>query len=186
MIRPLVLVAALLAAPATEAATVTFTNLPAYDAALGTPSTISETFDGGALNGSVIQQITGAFSFNNNRLQGVAGGGTNPAKQFTTLVFSTRMTAFAASFANLSAGEIAHVLLDGIQAATITGGTTFFGIQSNIAFSSITFLDTTFPSVNTQFAIDNMRVSPVPVAAAAPMLLGGIWMLAALRRRRRA
>lgn len=186
MIRPLVLAAALLAAPATEAATVTFTNLAAYDAALGTPSTVSETFNGGVLNGSAIQQILGAYSFNNNRLQGVAGGGTNPAKQFTTLVFSTRVTAFAATFGNLAAGEIANVLLDGIQHATITGGTTFFGIQSNIAFSSITFLDTTFPTVNTQFFMDNMRVSPVPVAAAAPMLLGGIGMLAALRRRRRA
>ncbi|MEI2808379.1 MULTISPECIES: hypothetical protein [Paracoccaceae] len=184
MIRPLVL-AALLAAPAAEAATVTFTNLPAYDAALGAPSTVSETFDGGTLNGSAIQQVLGARSFNNNRLQGVAGGGANPAKQFTTLVFSTRVTAFAAAFGNLAAGEIAHVLLDGLQAATITGGTTFFGIQSTVAFSSITFLDTTFPTVNTQFFIDNMRVSPIPVAAAAPMLLGGIGMLAALRRRRR-
>jgi hypothetical protein len=183
MIRPLALAAALLAAPAAEAATVTFGNLASYDAALGAPSTVSETFDGGVLNGTAIQQILGS---NNNRLQGIAGGGTNPARQFTTLVFSTRVTAFAASFANLSAGEIANVLLDGIHAATITGGTTFFGIQSTIAFSSITFLDTTFPSVNTQFAMDNVRVSPIPVAAGAPMLLGGLGLLAALRRRRRA
>ncbi len=186
MILPLALAAALLAAPAAEAATVTFGNLASYDAALGAPSTVSETFDGGVLNGTAIQQILGSHSFNNNRLQGIAGGGTNPARQFTTLVFSTRVTAFAASFANLSAGEIANVLLDGIHAATITGGTTFFGIQSTIAFSSITFLDTTFPSVNTQFAMDNVRVSPIPVAAGAPMLLGGLGLLAALRRRRRA
>lgn len=185
MIRPLVLAAALFAAPAAEAATVTFTNLPAYDAALGAPSTVSETFNGGALNGTAIQQILGSHSFNNNRLQGIAGGGTNPARQFTTLVFSTRVTAFAAAFGNLAAAEIANVLLDGIQAATITGGTTFFGIQSTVAFSSITFLDATFPTPNTQFFIDNMRVSPVPVAAAAPMLIGGLGMLAALRRRRR-
>lgn len=186
MIRPIALAAALLAAPASEAATVTFSNLAAYDAALGAPSTVSETFDGGTLNGTAIQQILGSYTFRNDRLQGIAGGGTNPARQFTTLVFSTRVTAFAANFANLAAGEIANVLLDGIQAATITGGTTFFGIQSTIAFSSITFLDTTFPSVNTQFAMDNVRVSPVPVAAAAPMLLGGLGLLAALRRRRRA
>lgn len=186
MIRSLALTAALLAAPAAEAATVTFGNLASYDAALGAPSTISETFDGGVLNGSAIQQILGSYSLRNNRLQGVAGGGTNPARQFTTLVFSTRVTAFAAAFGNLASGEIAQVLLDGIQAATITGGTTFFGIQSNIAFSSITFLDTTFPTVNTQFFIDNVRISPVPVAAGAPMLVGGLGLLAALRRRRRA
>ena len=119
MIRPLALAAALLAAPASEAATVTFGNLASYDTALGAPSSVSETFDGGTLNGTAIQQILGSHSFNNNRLQGIAGGGTNPARQFTTLVFSTRVTAFAASFANLSAGEIANVLLDGIHAAAL-------------------------------------------------------------------
>lgn len=186
MIRPLALAAALLAAPAADAATVTFSNLASYDAALGSASTVSETFDGGTLNGSAISSIAGAFSFNNDRLQGVAGGGTNPARQFTTLTFSTRISAFAATFANLAAGEIAHVLLDGIHEATITGGTTFFGIQSNIAFSSITFLDTTFPTVNTQFAIDDVRVSPIPVAAGAPMLLAGLGALAGLRRKRKA
>lgn len=185
MIRPLALAAALLAAPAAEAATVTFTSLPAYDAALGAPSTVSETFDGGVLNGTVIQQIIGGQSFNNDRLQGIGGGGTNPARQFTTLVFSGRMTAFAATIGHLGAAEIANVLLDGIQAATITGGSTFFGIQSTLPFTSITFLDMTFPTRNTQFFIENVRVSPVPAAAAAPMLLGGLGMLAALRRRRR-
>lgn len=186
MIRPIAFAAALLAAPASEAATVTFGTLASYDAALGAPSTIAETFDGGTLNGTAIQQILGSHRFMNNRLQGIAGGGTNPARQVTTLVFSTRIKSFAANFANLSSGEMANVLLDGIQAATITGGTTFFGIQSTFAFSSITFLDATFPSLNTQFAMDNVRVSPVPVAAGAPMLLGGLGLLAALRRRRKA
>lgn len=183
MLRTALFAVALAAAPAAQAATVTYSSLAAYDAAQG-PSTVAETFTGNRLAGTIIQQITGARSFQNNRLQGVAGGPTGT--QQTTLVFSTMLKAFAVNIGNLSAGERANVLLDGVQVAAIAGGSTFFGIFSTKAFGTITFADGTLPTLNTQFYIDNVRVSPVPLPAAGVALIGALGLLSAVGRKRRA
>jgi hypothetical protein len=181
MLRFAILIAALAAAPAAQAATVTYGSLSAYDAAFG-PSTVAEDFTGNKVNGTIIQSIAGAKSFQNNRLQGVAGGAKGP--QFTTLVFSKLVNAFAVKLANLSKTEGVNVLIDGIQVATIAGGATFFGISSKKAFGSITFVDATLPGKNTQFAIDDVRVAAVPLPAAGLGLLGAIAALGAIRRRK--
>jgi hypothetical protein len=172
-----------LSVSAAGAATVTYSSLAAYDAAQG-PSTVAENFNGNTLNGTVIQQITGPRSFANNRLQGVAGGATG--NQTTTIIFTELMRSFAVNIANLGNLERANVLLDGVQVATIQGGSTFFGIFSTIAFGSISFVDATLPTRNTQFAIDNVRVSAVPLPAAGLGLAGALVLLAAARRRKAA
>lgn len=184
MFRSTVLAAALLAAPAAQGATVTYSSLAAYDAFLGAPSTVVENFTGNRLNGSTISQVLGAQSFANNRLQNVAGGMNGT--QSTSLVFSTAMTSFAMRIANLGLTEVASVLLDGVQVATITGGSTFFALSSTIQFTTITFVDITRPLVNTQFAIDDIRATPVPLPAGAALLAGGLGALGFARRRRAA
>lgn len=181
MLRTALVIAALAVAPAAQAATVTYGSLASYDAAFG-PSTVSEDFTGNQLNGGSVASIAGARSFQNNRLQGVAGGNNGP--QFTTLVFSTLVNAFAVNLANLSASEGVNVLIDGVQVATITGGSTFFGISRSKVFGSVTFVDATQPVTNTQFAIDNVRVAAVPLPAAGLGLLGALAAMAAIRRRK--
>jgi hypothetical protein len=182
MFRAACLIAALLAAPAAQAATVKFNNLAAFDAALGSPSSVAETFTGNTLTGTIIAGISGAHNFNNNRLEQIAG--TAVGIQSTTLTFSTAMTAFAASIGNLSGLELVNVYLDGVLATTISGGATFFGLTSTRAFTTITFADATWPVRNTQFNIDNLRVSAVPLPAAAGLLLAGMGLLAGAARRR--
>ena len=183
MFRPALLAAALLVAPAAQGATVKFNNLVAFDAALGSPSTIGETFTGNTLTGSIIAGIAGAHNFNNNRLEQIAGTGVGI--QTTTLTFSTAMTAFAANIGSLAGQELVNVFLDGVFARTINGGANFFGITSTRAFTTITFADATFPTRNTQFNIDNLRVSAVPLAAGAPFLLTGLGLLFGASRRRK-
>lgn len=181
MLRTALVLAALAVAPAAQAATVTYGSLSSYDAAFG-PSTVSEDFTGNQLNGGSIAAVTGAQSFQNNRLQGVAGGAKGP--QFTTLVFSKLVNAFSVTVANLSKTEGVNVLINGIVVATISGGSTFFGISSTKAFGSITFADATLPGKNTQFAIDDVRVAAVPLPAAGLGLLGAIAAMGAIRRRK--
>lgn len=174
--------AALGFASAAPAATVTYATLAAYNAAVG-GSTVAETFTGNVLNGTAISQITGAHQFSGNRIINAAG--TNTGLQSTTVVLSTAAHGFAMTVANLGGTEMANVLLDGVLAATLPGGSTFFGIVTTRPFTTITFVDATRPAVNTQFAFDNVRVAAVPLAAAAPLLIGGIAMLAGAGRRRR-
>lgn len=183
MFRPLVLATAFLAAPAAQGATVTYTSLAGFDAGLGAPSTVGETFTGNTLNGTIISSITGSLFLGNGRLERVAG--TNVGVQFTTLTFTSAMTAFAATIGNMATLEKANVYLDNTFVGTLNGGSTFFGLISDRAFTSITFADATLPGRNTQFNIDNLRVAAVPVAAALPMLLSGLGLIAGLRRRKR-
>lgn len=183
MFRSLLLTAALLAAPASHAATVQFTSLASFDAALGSPSTIGETFTGNALNGTIISAITGASNLNNNRLERIAG--TSVGIQFTTLTFATAMTAFGATVGSLGTLERANVYLDNAFVGTLNGGTNFFGLISTRAFTSITFSDATLPGRNTQFNLDSIRVSAVPLVAGLPLLASGLGLLAGLARRGR-
>ena len=174
--------AALTIGQSAQAATVTFNNLASYDAALG-PSTVAETFTGNTLNGTAISQILGSQALTNNRLQSVAGLPTG--LQYTTLVFSTAMTSFAAKIGSLGIGEFANVLLDGVLVTTLGNRATFFGLHSTKSFTSITFVDGTLPRRNTQFNIDDIRVAAVPVAAGMPLLVGGLGMLFGIGRRKR-
>lgn len=183
MFRSACLIAALLAAPVAQAATVKFNNLAAFDAALGSPSAISETFTGNTLTGTIIAGLGGAYNFNNNRIEQIAG--TTVGIQSTTLTFSSAMTAFAANIGNLARLELVNVYLDGVLATTINGGATFFGLTSTRAFTTITFADATWPARNTQFNIDNLRVSAVPLPAAAGLLVAGMGLLASAARRRK-
>lgn len=183
MFRPLLLVAAVLAAPAVQASTVQFSTLASFDAALGGPSIVSEDFTGNQLNGTIIANVTGAHNYVNNRMQNVAGA--NNGSQFTTITFSTALKAFAVNVGSLGAGEIANILLDGVLVGQLTGTANFFGITSTKAFTSLSFVDATRPLLNTQFNIDNVRVSAVPVVAGLPLLLSGLGLLAGVGRRSR-
>jgi len=174
--------AALLISQSAGASTVSYANYTSFNTAVG-GSTVNETFTGNQITNPLIAQILGAYNFNNNRLQGVAGG--NTGIQSTTLVFSTGLKSFGMTLGGMTLAESAKVLVNGIQAATIAGGTTFFGLTSNLPIYSITFVDGTKPVSNTQFNIDNLRLAAVPVAAGLPMLLGGLGLLGALGRRRR-
>lgn len=174
--------AALTIGQSAQAATVTFTTLASYDAALG-PSTVAETFTGNTLNGTAITQILGSKALTNNRLQNVAG--IPNGLQYTTLVFSTAMTSFAAKIGGLGVGEFANILLDGVLVTTLGSRATFFGLHSTKAFTSITFVDGTLPRQNTQFNIDDIRVAAVPVVAGMPLLVGGLGMLFGIGRRKR-
>jgi hypothetical protein len=183
MFRSLGIAAAtLMIGHAAQASTITYNSLASYDAALG-PSTVAENFTGNHLNGTAISQITGSFLYGNNRLLRIAGNNQGP--QFTMLTFSTAMTAFAANIGSLSGSEQASILLDGILTTIIPGGSNFFGFHSTKSFTTITFLDTTFPTINTQFNIDDIRVSAVPLPAALPLLIAGLGAMAGFKRRKR-
>jgi hypothetical protein len=182
MLRILAVAAtALTFAQGANAATITFNSLASYNSGVG-PSTVAENFTGNQLNGTAISQITGSFLYGSNKLLRI--GGNNQGPQFTTLTFSTAMTAFAANIGSLGINEQASVLLDGVLATIIPGGSGFFGLHSTKSFTSITFLDATFPSVNTQFNLDDIRVSAVPLPAALPMLIAGLGGLIGFKRRK--
>ncbi|MGB3176519.1 MAG: VPLPA-CTERM sorting domain-containing protein [Albidovulum sp.] len=175
--------AALTIGQAAGAATVSYSNLASYNAAVG-GSNIVETFTGNTINSTEITAIQGAGVISNNRLQRVAGN--LQGSQSTTLVFSTAMTSFAATIGNLGQFEMANVFLDGVLAGSISGGSNFFGIHSTTHFTTITFVDATLPTLNTQFNLDNIRLAAVPLAAGLPLMLTGLGALFGIRRRRRA
>jgi hypothetical protein len=167
---------------AASASTVTYTDVASFRLE-NDNATVTERFNGNAITSADIQQILGAFNLANNRLQRVAGGANG--NQSTTIVFTSAITSFGATVRSLGAGELANVLLDGIQVATLGPGSNFFGLKSTTAFTSITFVDATLPTRNTQFNLDNIRVAAVPLPAAFGMLALGIGALGAAKRRKR-
>lgn len=173
--------ATLLLGQGAYASTVTYDNLASYEAALGA-SAVAETFQGGHLNGTAISDILGSKNFGGGRLQQIAG--TASGVQYTTIVFSHQMKGVGFDIGAIGRGELANILLDGVQVATLSHNN-FFGISKVGGFKSITFVDATFPNVNTQFNLDNMRVTPVPVVASLPLLLGGFGALFGLGKKRR-
>ncbi|MFN0116105.1 MAG: hypothetical protein ACKVPY_15660 [Paracoccaceae bacterium] len=186
MLRTAILAAAFAAAlpGASGAATVTtYSSLASYLGAVG-PSPIAENFNFNRLNGTAISGITGSSGFGSNRLINVAGGPTGP--QVTTIAFRQTLKAFGAAIVNLSAREATDVFLDGVFAFRLTGAANFFGISLDTGFRTISFADATLPRFNTQFAIDNVRVSAVPVPASVGLLVGALALLAGFRRSRRA
>ncbi|NBZ89872.1 PEP-CTERM sorting domain-containing protein [Stagnihabitans tardus] len=202
-------IAASFAAGASQAATTSFTDELLFGLAAGSLTT--ETFSGATLGTSLHGTVDfGPFSttlnstvtgsgFNviaNPGLNAVGMNGTN--LQFglldgetLTITFDTAITAFGAIFAAVNN--------DNTQRSTFSGGGTtdwlpttpgafssFFGIVSDTAFTSITI---TGLAPSEGFGIDDLRfasATPVPVPASGLLLAGvalaGGWMA----RRRKA
>lgn len=152
----------------------TYTSLAAYETALGA-STVAETFNNGHLNGTLISSVDGSAIYSANRLYGVAGDPGNPS-QFTAFNLSQPITSFAFDFGELDIQptlhlpEKARVFLYGgpihqaeISITAFPNG--FFGLSSDTAFTRIVLSDATAnvePEFNTEFWLDNFRISTVP------------------------
>lgn len=98
------------------------------------------------------------------------------------IVFDRPTTAFGADFRQFNEVPRVLVALDGGAglAPSTVAGTRFFGLVSDVAFTTLTFI--ALRSDN--FGLDNaLFVSAIPLPASLPLLLGALVLLGGLRRR---
>lgn len=202
---PIALIGAFFSTAAHAAVFDLFSDRTTFESEL--TSLTTETFNGFAVdqsfNGFAVD--VGDFSLNadaiGNRnlidaLPAVPNGGDIDGTTFlnyflngssATIVFDAAITAVGFDIQNF--GNVGNVstlsVLDGVFDQTdIPGGTLFFGLVSDTAFTSLTFTS----EINDGFALDNLTygtTAPIPVPAGLPLILGGLGAIAMLRRKRR-
>lgn len=129
--------------------------------------------------------VTAAYSGTFPNMAGTVVGNFFPCCTTpTTMTFAANLSGAAFNYVSNDGDSTFTAYLGATQVASFTAttgyGGQFYGFQ-NVVFNSIK-IDT--GGFNNAYIIDNLQTAPVPEAESYAMLLGGLGLLAMVRRRR--